>query len=235
METQTDTIIATPPTGVNRSGIACWFSIINLVTRCNALGVPCYLWTLTFPKTYNDAWCGQMHSRLVRYLNKDAKRHPQYFSHGFGAVRVCEVHPDGHGLHYHWVIRGRIQLSYFRHRARQCGFGHIFIARHANKRFRRVDAGVAAYLAKYLLKADKVTGIRSWACLGDYVGTKTRDVEFDSRKNRVFRQAYANAKTAGGTRPQCYSAAVIEARNWEHNHDDRDEKTSLTSAVNWPY
>jgi len=177
-----------------------------------------------------------MHSRLVRQFNRDAKsKHRCHvFSHGFGAVRVTEAHPSGHGLHFHWVVRGRIDLAYFRQQAQYYGFGHIFIARDHNKRFRRVDGGVAAYLAKYLVKGEKLHGIRTWACLGDYEGTKTRDVVFDSRKNRVFRQAYALLKGAGATRQQCYTGATIETRQWEHFAHDGDP-VELTRAEAWPY
>lgn len=163
-----------------------------------------------------------MHRRLVTHLNNDAKRKPQCFSHGFGAVRVTEVHPGGHGIHFHWIVRGRINLEWMRYRGRQCGFGHLFIARDHNARFRAVDAGAAGYLAKYLVKSEKLHGVRQWACIGDFKGTQTRDVLFDSRQNRMFRLRYAEAKALGKPRPICWMFAMVKTRQWEHNQDDRD-------------
>jgi len=211
-----------PPSGLTRSGVACWWSIKNLVEDASVLGIPCYLWTLTFPKTYPDGWCGNMHRNLVRHLTNDAKRRPRFFPHGFAAVRVVEEHPGGHGLHYHWVVRGRMPLKIVRSRAQSVGFGHIFIARDKDGRFRRCDTGVAGYVAKYLVKQGKLHGVRAWSCIGSYTGVKTADVEFDSDKNRVFKQAYKEAKQSGLPAPLCYNHAVVSARQWEHEYESRD-------------
>jgi len=180
------------------------------------------MWTLTFAKVYPDSWCGNMHRNLVRCLNDDAKA-GKLGKHGFAGVRVTEVHPGGHGIHFHWIIRGKMSLGRVRKRAKQCGFGHIFIARDDRNRFRRVDVGAAGYVAKYLNKGDKLAGVRSWACIGDYDGTKTIDIEFDSAQNRVFRGAYRTAKLAGAPPSLCFQSAVLASRNFAHNADDRDQ------------
>jgi len=185
--------------------------------------VPCYLWTLTFAKTYPDGWCGNMHAKLVAHLSNDSKRRPRFFPHGFAAVRVTEEHPGGHGLHFHWVVRGRMPLKLVRERAHAVGFGHIFIARDKSGRFKRCDAGVAGYVAKYLTKGQKLHGVRSWACIGDYEGVKTKDIEFDGNKNRVFRQAYKDAKNSGSPPAICFQHATVVTRQWEHEHDTRTE------------
>lgn len=211
-----------PPNGLSRSGVACWWSILNLIQGAKAEGVPCYMWTLTFAKVYPDSWCGNMHANLVRLLGNDAKR-GHLGKCDFAGVRVTEVHPGGHGIHFHWIIRGRLPLSRVRQRAKQCGFGHIFIARDARQRFRVVDEGAAGYVAKYLTKGDKLAGVRSWACIGNYNGTKTIDIEFDSAQNRVFRAAYRAAKLAGSPPSLCYQTAVLAGRNFAHNADDRDQ------------
>jgi len=181
------------------------------------------MWTLTFKECHPDSWCGNMHQRLVRALGDDAKRHPSAFPNGFGGVRVVEDHPGGHGLHYHWIVRGRLPLHRVRERAIASGFGHVFIARDENRRFRKVDEGAAGYVAKYLTKGSRLVGVRTWANIGDYEGVKTRDIEFDSTSNRVFRQAYRTAKLAGANPQLCYSEAVIKQRAWEMDRDIRSE------------
>lgn len=211
-----------PPNGLNRSGIACWWSILNLIKDARKEGIPCYMWTLTFAKVYPDSWCGNMHALLVRKLGDDAKA-GHLGPHGFAGVRVTEVHPGGHGIHFHWIMRGRLPLHRVRKRAKECGFGHIFIARDERNRFRKVDEGAAGYVAKYLTKGDKLAGVRSWACIGSYDGTKTKDIEFDSQQNRVFRSAYRTAKLAGAPPTLCFQTAVLASRNYAHNADDRDK------------
>jgi len=210
-----------PPNGLNRSGIACWWSILNLITDATAAGIPCFMWTLTFAKTYPDSWCGNMHATLVRYLANDSKN-GLCGVHGFGGVRVTEVHPGGHGIHFHWIIRGKLPLHLVRRRAKQCGFGHVFIARDSCNRFRRIDTGAAGYVCKYLTKGDTLAGVRKWACIGNYDGTKTRDIEFDSQSNRVFRAAYRTAQQSGAPASICFQTGKLAQRNYQHNADDRD-------------
>lgn len=211
-----------PPNGLTRSGVACWWSILNLIQGSAERGVPCYMWTLTFKKVYPDSWCGNMHRRLVSLLALDSKR-GHLGNVPFAGVRVSEVHPGGHGIHFHWIVAGRLPLSRVRERARQCGFGFVFIARDERGRFRKVDAGAAGYVAKYLGKGDKLRGVRSWACIGDYDGTKTKDIEFDSQQNRVFREAYRTAKLAGAPPSLCFQAGVLRSRQFAHYADDRDK------------
>jgi len=210
-----------PPNGLNRSGLACWWSIKNLIETATLEGIPCYMWTLTFAKTYPDSWCGNMHSKLVTKLLLDDKA-GKMGKQGFGGVRVSELHPGGHGIHFHWIIRGRLSLELVKRRAKESGFGHIFIARDANNRFRKVDVGAAGYVAKYLTKGDRLHGVRTWACIGNYTGVKTVDIQFESKKNEVFRQAYRTAKLAGANSAQCYISALTVANKWDHFADDRD-------------
>lgn len=208
--------IAFPPAGLNRSGVACWFSIKGLIESAHACGIPCYLWTLTFADVVPDSWAGNMHSRLVAYMRNSVRdgHIPE-----FAGVRVVEEHPGGHGLHYHWVLRGKVSLAVVRSNAKRAGFGHVFIARDSNRRFRKVDVGAAGYLAKYLTKNEKLHGVRSWACIGTYEGSKTRDIEFASKSVDVFRTAYAEAKFNGLPRASCFNAGIIAQRR----HDACDD------------
>lgn len=221
---------AFPPAGLSRSGIACWWSIINLIRDSNAKGIKCYMWTLTFKEVYPDSWCGNMHARLVRAVGDEMRKTAHGKRIGFGGVRVTEVHPNGHGIHFHWIIRGKLSLALVRKCAAASGFGHVFIARDKNNRFRAVDDGAAGYVAKYLTKGDKLAGTRAWACIGDYEGTKTIDIEFDSESNRVFRQAYREAKLAGSPRPLCFQAGKLAQRKFDHFADARDNPSRATGA-----
>lgn len=219
-----------PPNGLNRSGIACWWSILNLIQSSEQAGIPCFMWTLTFKKTYPDSWCGNMHARLIRALGNDS-RDGRFGTLGFGGVRVTEVHPEGHGIHFHWIVRGKLSLGVVRRRAREAGFGHVFIARDKNNRFRRVDAGAAGYVCKYLTKGDKLAGVRSWACIGNYDGTKTKDIEFDSASNRVFRDAYRASKLVGSPSAICFQAGRIAQRQYDHNADQREQVVGLAGIA----
>lgn len=209
-----------PPMGLNSSGVACWFSIVHLILDASSRGIPCYMWTLTFADVVPDSWAGNMHSKLVKYM-RDSVRSGAISE--FAGVRVVEEHPGGHGLHYHWVIRGKLALSEVRKNAKRAGFGHVFIARDVKGRFRVVDAGAAAYLAKYLNKNEKLHGVRAWACIGTYEGTKTRDVSFDSDSTRVFRHAFEAAKQAGKPRGVCYNAGVLAQRRFDSG-DETDSQ-----------
>jgi len=197
-----------PPLGLTRSGVACWWSIYNLISESVT---PCYLWTLTFKEVYPYSYYGNMHRSLVAYLINDDKR--GYLGpDGFAAVRVIEEHPGGHGLHYHWIVKGRMPINRVRLRAEQCGFGRINIAQ--DKKTGRVkvcDVGAAGYLAKYLTKNEKLPGVRAWACLGRYKGVATKDIEFRSKEADVFRAAYREGIRSGMPRNQAFTHATKEA------------------------
>lgn len=100
--------------------------------------------------------------------------------------------------------------------ASRAGFGHIFIARDKSGRFRHCDEGAAGYVAKYLTKNSKLSGVRTWACIGDYEGTKTRDIEFQGASVQVFRAAYREAIAAGSPRQLAFSLAKVAQRKFDH-------------------
>jgi len=206
------------PRGLTKSGIACYMSIIRLIQESESRGIPCYMWTLTFAKTYPDSWCGNMHSRLTKYMSHSVQSGeiPE-----FAGVRVVEEHPGGHGLHYHWVLRGKVSLAIVRRNAKRAGFGHVFIARDERRRFRKCDAGAAGYLAKYLTKNEKLHGVRAWACIGSYDGSKTKDIEDESQSAKVFRDAYREAISAGSPKHLAFNIAKVRQRQFEHEADIR--------------
>lgn len=197
---------AFPPLGLNKYGVACWWSILDLVMHHS----PCHLWTLTTAKALPDSYYGNMHSNLMRMLRDDLR---SGLLKSFGGVRVVEVHPGGHGLHYHWVIRGRVSVDHIRKRATACGFGRIHVDP------RPCSPWVAPYLAKYLVK-DRVRGVRSWSCIGDYTGYKGRDIEFSSRSIEVYKRAYRDALGLGLSKGQAFVMAKKAQRAFDLFHDD---------------
>jgi len=129
----------------------------------------------------------------------------------FGGVKVVEDHPGGHGIHFHWVIKPRIPIRDLLRIAKRWGFGRI------NVHNRPCTPKVASYLATYLGKGDSLPGLRKWGCIGDFVGSKTRDIEFGSKSVRAFRIAFRKLRQAGATRNQAFVGAKVAQRYFDHN------------------
>lgn len=199
------------PIGLSASAAACYMSILYLIQNHS----PCYLWTLTTAESLPDSYYGNMHSVVMRNMGTAARN--GLIPANWGGVRVVEVHPGGHGLHYHWVMRGRMDISVVRGITTRAGFGRINIAQNPNKTVRVVDEGAAAYLVKYLMKkGDKPMGARRWACIGTYEGVKTRDVIFDSPSIAFFRAAYRSSLAMGYPRGKALSLAKVAQRKFDH-------------------
>jgi len=198
--------------GMTASAAACYMSLFYLIVNHS----PCYLWTLTTAKGYPDSYYGNMHAKVMKEMGHAAEK--GLIPKDWGGVRVVEVHPGGHGLHYHWVMRGRMDINVVREITTRCGFGRINIAQNENGTIRVVDEGAAAYLVKYLLKkGDKPVGARKWACIGTYEGVKTKDIVFDSPSIAVFRTAYREALASGMPRGQALTFAKVRQRYYDHN------------------
>lgn len=197
--------LLTPPMGLNRSGIACWWSILNLVQT----DFPCYLWTLTTAETLPHSYYGEFHKNLMRDLGHKAR--DGFLPKNWGGVRVVEVHPNGHGLHFHWVMRGYLPIKVVRDCTTRAGFGRIHVDPDP------VSPKAASYLAKYLTKGERIFGVRAWACIGNYDGVKTRDVEFDSDTARVFRRVFRAATDQGYDNRQAFIMARLCSTWYEAN------------------
>lgn len=202
------------PMGLTASAAACYMSIYYLILNHS----PCYLWTLTTAKGYPDSYYGNMHSKVMQAMGNAAKQGK--IPADWGGVRVVEVHPGGHGLHYHWVMRGRMDINVVREITTAAGFGRINIAQNENGTIRVVDKGLAAYLIKYLMKkGDKPHGARKWACIGTYEGVKTADIVFDSPSIAVYRAAYRAAIKLGFPRGKAMVAAKVAQRKYDHEEN----------------
>lgn len=198
---------AFPPIGANKATVACWWSILHLILDHS----PCHLWTLTTSTTLPHSYYGNMHSLLMKHIGHAVENGS--LPH-FGGVRVVEDHPGGHGLHYHWVIRGRVSVNVIRRLATKAGFGRIHVDPDP------CTPWVAPYLAKYLTKQSRIAGIRSWSCIGDYDGIKTRDIEVQSRSIHVYRLAYRDALALGMSKGVAFAMAKKAQRAFDLYADD---------------
>jgi len=134
-----------------------------------------YFWTFTFPKCCrSDAGANEAWRRFQR-------RWQEIEPHDFCGVRVAEVHPNGHGVHYHALCNKRVSIQIISRLAASFGFGRVSVT--------RADSGAFGYLAKYLSKGgDKLQkGCRRWSSFGVMAKVRVRDVEVDSKFHRTMR------------------------------------------------
>jgi hypothetical protein len=105
------------------------------------------------------------------------------------AVRTFELHPGGHGLHVHMVVRGFYPHAVLQALALRAGFGPIV---HFSRRRNKVlQERAGDYVAKYVGKqatdrAPELKGRRLWAKIGDWVATRVKDVFVDSAFTRAY-------------------------------------------------
>lgn len=199
------------PEFATRSAFACWWSIIRLVEQNPG---DCFLWTLTFKEVWPDNYCSNMHANLLLAI-KNEERSGRWPS-DWGGVKVVEEHPGGHGLHFHWVIKGRIPIEKLLVLSRRAGFGRINV--HPDP----CGLAVAGYLAKYLTKNDKIHGLKSWSCIGHYDGVKCKDLEYLQPSKVVFRQAYQEAISSGKTRGMAFIHAKKVQHDYIHNESHHE-------------
>jgi len=143
---------------------------------------PCYLWTITCKSVVPDGWFGNMHRQMVTHVKNCAVKRTKSSTGGtiprnWGGVRVFEPHPLGHGLHAHWVMRGRMDWHLIQACALKAGLGPII---HVDPK--PVKPATAYYLAKYLTKGDKLHGVRQWANIGTWDGIGKRDIVIESTR-----------------------------------------------------
>jgi len=128
-----------------------------------------YMWTFTFPKVVSDevamkSW-KHLNTILVRKF-KPTKEMP--------GIRVVEVHPGGHGLHFHVLIAARLPVDEVRRCAIRAGFGRIHV--------QKCKQSAAEYCAKYLSKADDGLrkGTRRWGMFAGFKGTLVKNIVVES-------------------------------------------------------
>jgi len=192
------------PRMVSKSQIACWMSIMKLVSEHPG---DSWLWTFTFAEVLPFFWAGNVHRNFTRAI-EHAQRGSTW-PKVWGAVKVAEEHESGHGIHFHWVCYPRLNIRYVMAIAQSVGFGRI------NVHPEPATPRCASYLSKYLVKGKSLPGIKAWSCLGDFEGVRVQDVDISSPSIDCYRAAYREAIAAG--KPK--GVAFIHAKNTQRKFD----------------
>jgi hypothetical protein len=135
---------------------ACQMNIENLWQP----GFRVYMWTFTFNVVHSDWDAMRLWSKFLSHVRL-------IIGAEWSGVRVVEVHPGGHGLHFHMLVNRRLSIWLMRKAGICNGFGRMDV-RVADQNKQKV----AQYMSKYLSKGrDKVLtksgrSARMWACLG---------------------------------------------------------------------
>jgi len=148
-----------------------------------------YFWTFTFTSVMPDWWYSRNWAGFIRDLQH---------LHGemVLGLRVIEVHPGGHGLHYHAILNKRMNVHFVRRLGRRHGIGRVHV--------KTCDMGAAHYLVPYLSKDDTLfKGIRRWSTVGGFIGVKKRDVVCETPFH------FNMEKIAGGKKINYHFATTI--------------------------
>jgi len=147
--------------------------------RLWAPGFRVYFWTFTFRGVWAD-W--EALARFRRF--QDHLRKP-VCDGGLGSewsgVRVAELHPGGHGVHFHMLVNRRLSIWIVQRIASCYGIGRISVELADQN-----QANVSRYLSKYLSKGKEgpltKTGRRArrWAAVGPLRATRVSDLVNDS-------------------------------------------------------
>jgi hypothetical protein len=133
-----------------------------------SMGRRVYMWTFTFPRVVDDEVAFACWNHLRTLLCREFKKGD------LPGIRVVEVHPGGHGLHFHVLIAKRLPVQEVRRMAIRAGFGRIHVQKAKKSSWR--------YLAKYLGKQDDglKKGCRRWGFFGSFKGTRVKDIVIES-------------------------------------------------------
>jgi hypothetical protein len=92
-------------------------------------------------------------------------------------LRVCEVHENGHGLHYHALINQRISVYIVKRLWAKYGGGRVGVE--------VATPESAEYLAKYLTKQNPLwPGMRRWGTIGGFRQVKKNNIVIESAFHR---------------------------------------------------
>jgi len=140
-----------------------------------------YFWTLTFERVTSDRWAMYMWKLFNQWLSR-------WCDGLVRGVRVIEFH-ETHGAHFHFIINRRIPVQIVRRISARWGFGR----NHAEPCW----DGAAAYLSKYMSKNYRKqfpTGMRRWACIGGFKGSRVRDLQLVSTGSRNTKRLFGGRR-----------------------------------------
>lgn len=197
---------------LRRSALACWWSVNRLVRTSSQ---PCFLWTFTIEDNVPDYVFATRHSQFVKGVSIAARRQDSYdgvtIPRSWGGVRVFE-HGERRGrIHAHWVVRGRMPWHYMQHLAIRAGLGRVV---HVDPK--PVGPQVAHYISDYLVKGDKLRGLRAWSCIGTYQGVRNCDIEQDSERIRAIKAWQIYFRMQGKHRLLAYRLAIQAVDDKKH-------------------
>lgn len=134
-----------------------------------------YFWTFTFIECMPDWYYPNCWKGFAREL------HNQYGGTIKG-LRVIEMHPDGHGLHFHCLINQRVSCGHLRKIGARFGLGrnHVRMSKDAERDIE--------YCAKYLAKQIRrpfYAKMQKWGTIGGFRGVRLKDIRIDSPFTRA--------------------------------------------------
>lgn len=160
-------------------------------------GFRVYMWTFTFKVVQCDWVASKLFSDFLRELH-------QSIGGDWSGVKVAELHPGGHGVHYHVLVNRRLSVWAVRLIAPRFAIGRIDV-RVCNQNM----SEMGQYLAKYLSKSKEGPmsksgrAVRRWSCFGPIRGTRVSDLVNESPQ-WVFRRI--NGMKFLGYRWECFLA-----------------------------
>lgn len=158
-------------------------SVETLFEASKKSGDHVFMWTFTFRECLSvqdafKAW-NQFSKNLWKY-----GIHPKTKEQTIVGLRVAEMHPGGHGVHFHVLINRRIPIQAVRRWAEMAGMFWIHVTR-------CYHGHLGKYLGKYLGKQDRVPclkGRRLWQGFGQWGQTKCKDIVVDSEFCTAFQK-----------------------------------------------
>jgi len=142
-----------------------------------------YFWTITWKSVMPDF----RYPLLFRqFMTELCHRHGGLL---YG-LRVIEVHPGGHGLHYHLIVNLRMGIRLVRAIGKKYGIGFCWVT----QCYKKEDA---YYLGKYLSKDSELSpGMRRWGTIGGFTPSRVRDLHVDSTFHRNMGKVFGGKKAS---------------------------------------
>jgi len=166
----------------------------------------CYFWTFTWIGVYPDWWYGYQWNRFMLCFRT-------FFGRGIRGVRVVEISPGGHGLHFHAILNRRFNVNMVRRIGRRFGIGRVQVA--------RVDSGTVKYMIKYMRKAyARPIGVRVWGCIGGWKSSRKNSIQVDSPFHRNMKRLIRRNVRLGFNETQkvlAWSKAYGDIKDWPIN------------------
>jgi len=134
-----------------------------------------YFWTFTFKQVHPDFRYPLLWKQFTRKLQ-------HMYGDCLHGLRVLQVHPGGHGLHYHALLTKRVAVQIVRRLGKRYGIGRVQVE--------HCGPGAIHYLAQYLRPTEDFElskGMRRWGSMGGFKQVVTANIEIESELTRNIR------------------------------------------------